>query len=1350
MSAIQLRELSVHNIHGKSSRLTLRDLQPGINAVYGHNSTGKSTLAKAGTLIFSASASELTNHLSAVLAMPDGEVVNVNVLGNRADAVVAQSPRPDLYRIGIDQLIAGPTDRDSQLVRDAFAGGMSLSEILAQRPSKALKPVVDKLAAASRQVEIERRSAAVVTDKLSGIAELEADVQADEARLRLTQRGHLLLGARDATAKAEDAARQARHLVEQQPGVDRQLPDAVTSAEDLLAAFNKRQTDLANIERQLAEHGGNHAVSLLDVGHKASMHQGIEAANTARNDRQAENAARDEVQRQIRQLENSLPDDKIAATPLTLVATQELESVLLGWRKCDDELKLAEGARSTADGSLRQATQAFVTSGGDTHHFPETLPAPSLIAEAVGLDEQIGNAAAMLVAAENEQGNAQRRLTAVEATLPDGYTPAYEAEALKALGPDALPAAVDAVVAARARKSGYTQLRTTLRSRTGEAQIPADDQLDADRNLLVEWLKSAPDVVAKAAQAFPFALAAIVAGIIASVLLIAGLIAAAAVVKVVAIAGGIVVIMIAGWLFVAGKTVATPAENRQASILTNRAPALGLAKPDTTTVVAKLAELTAKIERQKALTGLLDTLGTLENAVNADAEERMLLAAIETFTGQTGITVTGVALAPIVTRFIALATERSALHVALQRVKAAKTTHDDLLARRTELCSALPLAASTGAAARAWYDAALQLKAVMEEQQSCSKIVRDLQEHKNGLLSRAECVVAAHGWAAGDDVPATLQRFRSWHADSIKLTALKADLHAIDLRIMSIDARRAAAAAAVQAVFECYAYPAALRREVDPMALVDSFQQWMDLSRRHADASSEVSTARASLHAYLDNSGIPTNDDIKLRLQELRERKDAVGALAALLSNEKRYTNNAQTLTDSSALTPADWALFGLEADADTHAIRALLDSYTMLPDRIKVNRDALQQIQSDAAVLEAGTADVDKHNVMDAVADASAWIAGQALRAATDTVRSQVELAVRKENTPAVVESANRWLMRLAGGKYSNLQLAADPGKPDKACLVVTDLKTGSTQKVSELSTGTRAHLALSVRIAAIEVAEAGGTRLPLFLDEVMATSDSNASREIATAAIELARDRQVIVLTNQPDDIALLVEAGVPQSAIQSLGEQPLMLVTPVGLPALPTNETATSAPLDPFVPGTDTVPLHAATRLWHPQRLRGLLTVSATPDDTTVAEMLVHSVDPFDHEIVDAVEAARNFLAALYPRLEWSALKDVNLGKFEEEVRLLVEGCNGDIQLLMQQAKALPNMRTATVQRLRDHLKDRGFFAESPPFEDVRDVAFGALSERLPTRQRVAERIATLFRRYTHPSEAHSEHSPETPAR
>jgi hypothetical protein len=110
----------------------------------------------------------------------------------------------------------------------------------------------------------------------------------------------------------------------------------------------------------------------------------------------------------------------------------------------------------------------------------------------------------------------------------------------------------------------------------------------------------------------------------------------------------------------------------------------------------------------------------------------------------------------------------------------------------------------------------------------------------------------------------------------------------------------------------------------------------------------------------------------------------------------------------------------------------------------------------------------------------------------------------------------------------------------------------TGEQLTLEQLSDGTRIHLLLAARLAAIEEAEAGSPLgpLPLCLDEVLATTDPMRFRQVAAALFAVVgAGRQIVYLTAGP------AEAGQWRLAARELGvDEPTFVDLAVlrGLPA------------------------------------------------------------------------------------------------------------------------------------------------------------------------------------------------------
>ena len=126
----------------------------------------------------------------------------------------------------------------------------------------------------------------------------------------------------------------------------------------------------------------------------------------------------------------------------------------------------------------------------------------------------------------------------------------------------------------------------------------------------------------------------------------------------------------------------------------------------------------------------------------------------------------------------------------------------------------------------------------------------------------------------------------------------------------------------------------------------------------------------------------------------------------------------------------------------------------------------------------------------------------------------------------PALLEGAREAFARFTRGRY----LLDVRDREGSFALVAEDpAGDGATLDPAELSDGTRAQLLLAVRAAYLEHVERGA-ELPLFLDDVLATSDAERTRCVAEGLFEIAaRDgRQVFVLVRDESDARLIAACG------------------------------------------------------------------------------------------------------------------------------------------------------------------------------------------------------------------------------
>lgn len=128
-----------------------------------------------------------------------------------------------------------------------------------------------------------------------------------------------------------------------------------------------------------------------------------------------------------------------------------------------------------------------------------------------------------------------------------------------------------------------------------------------------------------------------------------------------------------------------------------------------------------------------------------------------------------------------------------------------------------------------------------------------------------------------------------------------------------------------------------------------------------------------------------------------------------------------------------------------------------------------------------------------------------------------QLKEITREQNQSKVFKRANQLLNRITNGRY---ELRLEDKKETAFRAYDTVLKLG--QDLSELSTGTRIQLLLSVRLAFIETQESF-IKLPILADELLANSDDIRAKAIIEALIEISKEgRQVFYFTAQADEVA------------------------------------------------------------------------------------------------------------------------------------------------------------------------------------------------------------------------------------
>ncbi len=119
-------------------------------------------------------------------------------------------------------------------------------------------------------------------------------------------------------------------------------------------------------------------------------------------------------------------------------------------------------------------------------------------------------------------------------------------------------------------------------------------------------------------------------------------------------------------------------------------------------------------------------------------------------------------------------------------------------------------------------------------------------------------------------------------------------------------------------------------------------------------------------------------------------------------------------------------------------------------------------------------------------------------------------------ENQQEIFKRANSIFGTITNQKY-RIRVNYNP----TPSFIAYDNVSGTGLFLSELSTGTRVQLLLSVRLAFIETQE-GGVRLPVMADELLANSDDERAAAIIEALYAISKSgRQLFYMTAQPDEV-------------------------------------------------------------------------------------------------------------------------------------------------------------------------------------------------------------------------------------
>lgn len=209
-----------------------------------------------------------------------------------------------------------------------------------------------------------------------------------------------------------------------------------------------------------------------------------------------------------------------------------------------------------------------------------------------------------------------------------------------------------------------------------------------------------------------------------------------------------------------------------------------------------------------------------------------------------------------------------------------------------------------------------------------------------------------------------------------------------------------------------------------------------------------------------------------------------------------------------------------------------------------------------------------------------------QLLTSAARLLIEDVRVAHHADNEPPALARASAWFDRFTRHRY---RLDFDHNR-----FIALESRSNRRTPLNQLSTGTRVQLLLAVRLAWIEQAEKDSESLPVFMDEVLTTTDPDRYQAVVESVQEIAvGGRQMFYLTAQTDDAQAWSEWARegPSPHLVDMAEvrrgqiEPLQYSMPVGV--LPASEIPDPAGRDPLS-WADEVGIDAIDPWKHPGRL------------------------------------------------------------------------------------------------------------------------------------------------------------------
>lgn len=1297
MSRIHLQRLEIRELYQRPLDLKLDHLKDGVVAVFGPNASGKSSLAAAASRVFWTPICHEMDRVQARLAF-DGTVLDIDLRGPRSQNPAPQSSRQGLYLLSIPDLISGPAGEDTQLIREALSGGFDLAKRLpsfGKRPPDLDKP--------KKAVDDRREAARRLSQDEASLKEFEQERKAAElaAHDLLTVEKWLEAAELDKEVEALDA--EVLEIQTAHPGIEKQQPNACGDIEEAWIELKKAYEDMARAQDGLARFGGQPASTSLHANHQQEMNR-LRAESEQRKGAivQLDSSI---IQQRARINQANLKIPMLGRAPLPVdPGTHETLAVLVrSVKEAELALERAKAAERECQASYEQDIRAFIDAGGVPATADSILRGEDQIQRACALDREVQQAKESYHRAETASVEAIASVQTARNRLPmlvqnlsgvDVLAIAHEEPSVTSVS--------DRARTARGEREARDKIVRDLEQRGDQLDDSARLAEQASR-ALTDWLKAIPSLGNSKPPIAVVALSAIF-GLVAIGLGLAGLFLFAMILGVL----GLIVVAGLAWFGSARPVV----ESRQIEIEKAAPTEWRPTNWTTVEVVGKLEQVIDCVKEAEVLNRVLSEARIRASEVDPTKLESDLGVRLALFREKTGFDFNHPSDMDLLVRLLAAyeeaANNRDAKELTLRKAEAEL---NGAVNSRTEFLRQCNAPVETGEAFRKLSDTCERL---LRSRGRSEQVQRDADEAE---LARAKANDALsgffsnYGWAYSGDPDVAFNLFLEWFEDTRQLTELEVQLQSDREQRDRLAETQRECNAQISKLFQEYRHPV----PDDPIDGIGAFLDWFEASDRAGQASRTVERRTDSLRSRLMQNGIPEEGDLEARLLVPRLREPESLRYRELCQSVVYKRRDADNLRRGS-----EEMLQGLGINLDTShqdladlggRLRATAARKDPLNERITTIRTNIESAKREAGLESA------ERDLNEAISKSLDWLELMAKNAANDLVRTAIEKATREENVIPVIKRANEWLECLTQNRCTSLK------EDGQRITVVDTVDDNRTKKIEQLSTGTKVHLALAVRLAVIEQSETQHLRFPLFLDEVMATSDSDARTALAEALKEIAKERQVIVLTSQPDDLHLLREKlGSDLQVVTLLGAEP----NPVTPPAKP--------PTSDLAPEREGLPLKSPVLQWRASLLQTVLESSIDSPERTVGQVLRISGNSTDAQIVNALERLRIEVAEGYRELDWDEVSTVDLGGPDmiSRVRDAFEQHRKDGDAFLQAVYGIKRIRRDKVDRLAERLDELGHLGDAgrKSWDFLLDLALENLPPNLRPR---ATQLADVFRDY-----------------